>query len=137
MKSLAPLILSCFAICDGLVPTPNNNIQLKSSIDDAAVMNRRNAFFTAVTKATAFSATGVAVLGNTQSAVASDKPNGFVGTFSDPINHPGGKREIKILEGQDAALGDYKLAQVIGGGGGKAEFSFNFMYRIIILKVFV
>ncbi|GFH58921.1 hypothetical protein CTEN210_15397 [Chaetoceros tenuissimus] len=38
----------------------------------------------------------------------------FVGTYSDPINHPGGKRTIKLL---DEKVGDYQLAQVIGGGG--------------------
>lgn len=39
----------------------------------------------------------------------------FVGTFSDPINHPGGKRNIKLLEGKK--VGDYQLAEVYGGGG--------------------
>ena len=39
----------------------------------------------------------------------------FVGTFSDPINHPGGKRTIELVEG--AVVGDYQLAKVIGGGG--------------------
>eukprot|EP00563_Minutocellus_polymorphus_P018580 CAMPEP_0197715632 /NCGR_PEP_ID=MMETSP1434-20131217/755_1 /TAXON_ID=265543 /ORGANISM="Minutocellus polymorphus, Strain CCMP3303" /LENGTH=180 /DNA_ID=CAMNT_0043299807 /DNA_START=58 /DNA_END=600 /DNA_ORIENTATION=- len=39
----------------------------------------------------------------------------FVGTFSDPINHPGGKRTIVLLE--DKTVGDYVLAEVRGGGG--------------------
>lgn len=39
----------------------------------------------------------------------------FVGTFTDPINHPGGKRTITLLENQK--FGDYQLAQVKGGGG--------------------
>jgi hypothetical protein len=39
----------------------------------------------------------------------------FVGTYSDPINHPGGKRTIHLLEGQ--SVGDYHLAEVKGGGG--------------------
>ena len=38
----------------------------------------------------------------------------FVGTYSDPINHPGGKRTIKLL---DQKVGDYQLAEVLGGGG--------------------
>ena len=33
----------------------------------------------------------------------------FVGTYSDPINHPGGKRTIKLVEG--AIVGDYQLAE--------------------------
>ena len=38
----------------------------------------------------------------------------FVGTFSDPINHPGGTRTIRLL---DQKVGDYQLAEVQGGGG--------------------
>ena len=38
----------------------------------------------------------------------------FVGTYSDPINHPGGTRTIKLLDGK---VGDYQLAEVLGGGG--------------------
>lgn len=41
-------------------------------------------------------------------------PEAFVGTYSDPINHPGGKRTIQLLEGK---VGDYQLGQVVGGGG--------------------
>ena len=40
--------------------------------------------------------------------------SGFVGTYSDPINHPGGTRTIRLLE---AKVGDYQLAEVAGGGG--------------------
>mmetsp|Transcript_5847 Transcript_5847/g.13341 ORF Transcript_5847/g.13341 Transcript_5847/m.13341 type:complete len:189 (-) Transcript_5847:2021-2587(-) len=39
----------------------------------------------------------------------------FVGKFSDPINHPGGTRTIKLIDG--AIVGDYQLAEVLGGGG--------------------
>ena len=39
----------------------------------------------------------------------------FVGTYSDPINHPGGTRTIKLIQG--AIVGDYQLAEVEGGGG--------------------
>lgn len=38
----------------------------------------------------------------------------FVGTYSDPINHPGGKRSIKLV---GEKVGDYQLAEVYGGGG--------------------
>ena len=39
----------------------------------------------------------------------------FVASYSDPINHPGGTRTIKLVDG--AKVGDYQLAQVFGGGG--------------------
>ena len=39
----------------------------------------------------------------------------FVGKYSDPINHPGGTRDIKLVDG--AKVGDYQLAEVFGGGG--------------------
>lgn len=40
----------------------------------------------------------------------------FEGTFTDPINHPGGTRMIRLLGGGSKA-GDYQLAEVRGGGG--------------------
>jgi hypothetical protein len=46
---------------------------------------------------------------------AGGDPSVFCGTFSDPINHPGGKRIISLLD--DKKTGDYQLAQVQGGGG--------------------
>jgi hypothetical protein len=39
----------------------------------------------------------------------------FVGTYSDPINHPGGTRTIRLLD--ESKVGDYQLAEVLGGGG--------------------
>merc|ERR1719382_1653653 len=42
-----------------------------------------------------------------------DRSEAFVGSYSDPINHPGGTRTIKLLE----KIGDYHLAEVAGGGG--------------------
>lgn len=48
-------------------------------------------------------------------ASAAGDPSVFVGTYSDPINHPGGTRTIRLLEGQK--VGDYQLAEVEGGGG--------------------
>ena len=38
----------------------------------------------------------------------------FVGTYTDPNNHPGGTREITLLPGR---IGAYRLANVKGGGG--------------------
>mmetsp|Transcript_5100 Transcript_5100/g.10758 ORF Transcript_5100/g.10758 Transcript_5100/m.10758 type:complete len:154 (+) Transcript_5100:81-542(+) len=46
-------------------------------------------------------------------AAADRKPEGFVGVYSDP-NHPGGKRDVRLL---GEGIGDYRLAEVLGGGG--------------------
>ena len=48
------------------------------------------------------------------SAAASSGGEVFVGKYSDPNNHPGGTRTIKLLDG---SIGDYQLAEVRGGGG--------------------
>lgn len=60
---------------------------------------------------------GVASILLSQPKVASAASSGaaaFEGTFSDPINHPGGKRTIRLLP---EMVGDYQLAEVVGGGG--------------------
>ena len=45
----------------------------------------------------------------------------FAGTFTDPINHPGGVREITLnadgMGGRDATVMGRRLATVAGGGG--------------------
>mmetsp|Transcript_31055 Transcript_31055/g.99319 ORF Transcript_31055/g.99319 Transcript_31055/m.99319 type:complete len:182 (+) Transcript_31055:68-613(+) len=45
----------------------------------------------------------------------------FAGTFTDPINHPGGIREITLnadgMGGRDATVMGRRLATVAGGGG--------------------
>ena len=45
----------------------------------------------------------------------------FAGTFTDPINHPGGVREITLnadgMGGRDATVLGRRLATVAGGGG--------------------
>ena len=48
-------------------------------------------------------------------AFENDSEPSFVGTYSDPINHPGGTRSIRLLQGKK--IGDYQLAEVEGGGG--------------------
>jgi hypothetical protein len=48
-------------------------------------------------------------------AVANGDASVFCGTYSDPINHPGGKRTIRLLDGKQ--VGQYQLAEVQGGGG--------------------
>jgi len=51
---------------------------------------------------------------STSSAAASKGGEVFVGKYSDPNNHPGGTRTVKLLDG---SIGDYQLAEVRGGGG--------------------
>lgn len=59
--------------------------------------------------------TAITSINPSKSVAANQTPaNSFLGTYSDPINHPGGTRTIKIL---GDTFGDYKLAQVYGGGG--------------------
>ena len=48
-------------------------------------------------------------------SVAATGAEAFLGKYSDPINHPGGTRTIKLVDG--AVVGDYQLAKVEGGGG--------------------
>jgi hypothetical protein len=48
---------------------------------------------------------------------AADPATRFCGTFSDPVNHPGGTRTISLLDGGGSSVGDYRLASVRGGGG--------------------
>jgi len=38
----------------------------------------------------------------------------FVGSYTDPINHPGGTREITLT---DKSVGAFRLVKVAGGGG--------------------
>ena len=81
-------------------------------LDAGGVTNRRNAIATSTAGITA-----AALLTTTpaQAAATTTGAEAFVGTYSDPINHPGGKRTIVLLEGK--TVGDYQLAEVQGGGG--------------------
>mmetsp|Transcript_6491 Transcript_6491/g.9610 ORF Transcript_6491/g.9610 Transcript_6491/m.9610 type:complete len:192 (+) Transcript_6491:32-607(+) len=71
------------------------------------VVDRRNAVFGLG------AAAGLVTLFPKPSFAAGDT-KAFVGTYSDPINHPGGTRTIRLL---DTKVGDYQLAEVAGGGG--------------------
>ena len=106
------------------VPTSNNNARpccrLSSTSEDnafemtssIAVDNNRKQFLQSMFTAVATSA----ILQPTAEANAAVSPApSFLGTYSDPINHPGGKRTITLIDG--ASNGDYQLAQVKGGGG--------------------
>ncbi len=79
----------------------------------ALAISRRNAF--------AGLAAGTTTVITSSAALAADSTKqgaeAFVGTFSDPINHPGGRRTIRLLDADTAKVGDYQLAEVIGGGG--------------------
>ncbi|VEU45277.1 unnamed protein product [Pseudo-nitzschia multistriata] len=75
----------------------------------------RRAAFAEVTATAAAIAGGSLLISNPGTAVAATGPEVFVGTYTDPINHPGGTRTIKLLDGQK--IGDYQLAEVRGGGG--------------------
>jgi hypothetical protein len=78
------------------------------SQNNSSILNRRNALIgAAVATVTLISSTAPA-------SAAAQGAEAFVGTFTDPINHPGGKRTIRLL---DQKIGDYQLAEVIGGGG--------------------
>jgi len=60
-------------------------------------------------------ATTATLLSSPSPAFADPKgAEAFVGTFTDPVNHPGGKRTIRLL---DKTVGDFRLAEVVGGGG--------------------
>jgi hypothetical protein len=71
-------------------------------------LDRRGIFFSAAALLTT-----IGLQPSEASASASDG-SAFVGTYSDPINHPGGTRTIRLLEEK---VGDYQLAEVAGGGG--------------------
>jgi hypothetical protein len=66
------------------------------------------------------SAFGLAIAAVPLSTSAAASPS-FEGTFSDPINHPGGTRTIKLV---GEPIGDYQLAKVEGGGGRGEPASF-------------
>ena len=87
-------------------------VLLITQVVSLAAVNRRNAFVGITSAATAAVTTAFAP--STPANAAATGAQAFVGTFSDPINHPGGKRTIKLL---DVKAGDYQLAEVIGGGG--------------------
>lgn len=90
-----------------LITFPSFAVSLSTSRQSAAV-DRRNAILGAGVGAATLLFPSEKAMAKESGAAA------FVGTYSDPINHPGGKRTIKLL---DAKVGDYQLAEIIGGGG--------------------
>eukprot|EP00545_Synedropsis_sp_CCMP1620_P012974 CAMPEP_0119013584 /NCGR_PEP_ID=MMETSP1176-20130426/8530_1 /TAXON_ID=265551 /ORGANISM="Synedropsis recta cf, Strain CCMP1620" /LENGTH=153 /DNA_ID=CAMNT_0006966685 /DNA_START=20 /DNA_END=481 /DNA_ORIENTATION=+ len=82
---------------------------LPTAIALAPPVDRRHALGAAFGLAFGAAAPAIAA-----SATATTTTSPFEGTFSDPINHPGGTRTIKVI---GESIGEYTLAQVEGGGG--------------------
>ena len=99
---------------------PSALAELESDeIISSDAIGRRNALggmamSTAAAAAAVLSGASAAIPKSAEAATPADA-SAFVGTYSDPINHPGGKRTIVLLEGQ--TVGDYQMAEVRGGGG--------------------
>lgn len=95
------LFFSCIGQTSALAFSANK-LQSKHGV------NRRDAFI-------GVAATTVAtLLSSPAPTLAAQGAEAFVGTFSDPINHPGGTRTVRLL---DQKVGDYQLAEIVGGGG--------------------
>ena len=98
-------------------------LRLPSETDDegsSTTIGRRDALLRSSAVMTAGAATAVVSFASASApkpaeAATPADASAFVGTYSDPINHPGGKRSIVLLE--DKTVGDYHLAEVRGGGG--------------------
>ena len=98
---------------------------LPSETDDeghfsSTTIGRRDALLRSSAVMTAGAATAVVSFASASApkpaeAATPADASAFVGTYSDPINHPGGKRSIVLLDGK--TVGDYQLAEVRGGGG--------------------
>ncbi|KAL7530760.1 hypothetical protein ACHAWF_003501 [Thalassiosira exigua] len=121
MPSIPLLLLVLAAIasnCCGAYSTnharSSNRVQGKMQQHTIASRDRRallNGMLVSVTGSVA----GFSSLKPSPAAAATLGAEKFVGKYSDPINHPGGTRSIKLVDG--AIVGDYQLAQVFGGGG--------------------
>ena len=83
--------------------------------DSSATDNNRKAFLQSMLTAAATVVTSVTLQPATAANAATLPAASFLGTYSDPINHPGGTRTITLIDG--ASNGDYQLAQIKGGGG--------------------
>ena len=109
--AFSPKITLCYMGERNLEEEAANNYYGHHDVSDMASPRRRAIFATAVTAVTSSSST----YASKASAASTSEVSSFLATYSDPINHPGGKRTIKLIDG--ASAGDYALAQVFGGGG--------------------
>jgi hypothetical protein len=91
--------------CTALAPAqqPNN-----AEVVAKNKSGRRGVLFSSV-------AAAAVLLTPPSKASAAADGSAFEGTYSDPINHPGGTRTIRLLD--ESKIGDYQLAEVLGGGG--------------------
>ena len=101
---------------------PSSTTNAVNTITEVNDINRRTSFTRVATTIAAGVAAGGSLFGSSIPVAMAATNNGsikgaeaFVGTYTDPINHPGGKRTIKLLDGQK--VGNYQLAEVLGGGG--------------------
>lgn len=107
-------IVSCHSFSPHLKSNEHSQRSLQLDVlGDQNVMDnfgssRRNAIISTVLTAM--------TIGTPKSQASETSSASFTGTYTDPINHPGGKRTIKLLD-SPTLTGDYTLAQVIGGGG--------------------
>jgi hypothetical protein len=76
------------------------------------LMTRRTALVTSFGSSSLVATTATVIA----SPVQAEGTDGsvFCGTYTDPINHPGGTRTIRLIGDK---LGDYQLAEIVGGGG--------------------
>ncbi|KAL7491748.1 hypothetical protein ACHAWT_001031 [Skeletonema menzelii] len=95
-----------------LAETDNEAFAMMSS---SVTGNNRKAFLQSMLTAAATVVTCATLQPATAANAATTPAASFLGTYSDPINHPGGTRTITLIEG--ASNGDYQLAQIKGGGG--------------------
>jgi hypothetical protein len=112
MRNIAILVLSLAVSVVpgyGLATRLKQNQNIPQTTSESINPSRRHALLAGIG--------GVASIMLSQPEVAGAASSGaaaFEGTYSDPINHPGGKRTIRLLP---EMVGDYQLAEVVGGGG--------------------
>ena len=117
MNNFSTFILATLLLVVANINTANAfSISPKNANGNKEATVDRRIAFAELTASAALIASGSSLLAPTSPANAASAKGAeaFVGTFTDPINHPGGKRTIKLL---DTKVGDYQLAEVVGGGG--------------------
>lgn len=100
VSSILVVVLVAFVWQSNGLATENNR-----------VVNRRESLFGVAALTTPLLVVSPSLAKAEASVTGASK---FVGTYSDPINHPGGKRRIELT---GETVGDYQLAKVMGGGG--------------------
>ena len=109
MKSILLLLMACI-YCQGFSINKSPHKHIKDDTTDSAT-SRRDMLHSMLAMT---STIGIISSNPSTSAAASKGGEVFVGKYSDPNNHPGGTRTVKLLDG---SIGDYQLAEVRGGGG--------------------